>query len=119
MALSIEQIEAKILRLETQMRGLQQQINDLVSDLNAKAYTSDLRRSEKLLESLINDNSKLIGTLEERLSKVILPEETRYYLEDGEVKQFQANFNKLRAMMSSFEKLYKNLVAYSSSIQYS
>lgn len=117
MALTTEQMDAKIMKLETQVRGLQEQINKLTSTLTSKAYTSDLRRTERALQALINDNSKLISSIEERLSKVILPEETRYYLDEGEVAQFQANFNKLRAMMSSFEKLYKNLVAYSSSMR--
>lgn len=115
MALTTEQLEAKVMSLETVVRGLQQQIDKLKSDLESRAYTTDLRRSEEVLKDLIRSNSILINTLEQKLAKVILPEETRYYLDQGEVSQFQANFNQLRAMMSSFEKLYSNLVAYTAS----
>lgn len=109
---TIAQLEARIMALETKNRGLQAQINSLKSDLAAKSYTSDLRRTEALVKDLIKDNSILIGDLEEKLAKVVLPENTRYYLEQGEVSQFQSNFNQLRAMMASFKKLYDSLVAY-------
>lgn len=114
MALTTEQLETKLVALERYIAGLQEQMNKLETNLNARALTSDLRRTETLLRNLIRDNARLINTIEQRLSKIILPEETRYYLDQGEVEQFQSNFNKLRAMMTSFDKLYKNLVAYTS-----
>lgn len=114
MALTTEQMETKLVALERYIAGLQEQMNKLKTDLEARALTSDLRRTESLLRDLIRDNSRLINTIEQRLSKVILPEETRYYLDQGEVEQFQSNFNQLRAMMAAFDKLYKNLVAYAS-----
>lgn len=112
MALTTTQMETKLAALEKYISGLQQQINDLETNLGARALSTDLRRTETLLRNIVRDNSRLITTMENRLSKVILPEETRYYLDQGEVEQFQSNFNKLRAMMSKFEKLYNSLVAY-------
>jgi len=111
------QLEAKVKSLEVQLRGMQEELRILRSSLEAKSYTTELRRTEALLRQLIGDNSSLITDMEERLAKVILPEETRYYLDQGEVSQFQSNFNKLRAMMASFQQLYNNLVAYNSSRQ--
>lgn len=115
MALSTNQLEAKIMALETKVKGLQSQINTLNTKLQGKANTSDLRGTEVIFKNLIKDNSSLIGDLEQKLAKVVLPENTRYYLEQGEVSQFQSNFNQLRAMMTSFRKLYDNLVAYTAS----
>lgn len=112
MALTTQQLEAKIMTLETKVKGLQSQINTLNTKLLARSTTSDLRRTETIIKELIRDNAKLIGDLEEKLAKIILPENTRYYLEQGEVSQFQSNFNQLRAMMASFKKLYDSLVAY-------
>lgn len=108
-------LETKVRSLEIIIRGLQEKIDELEKDLQARTYSSELIRTTKSLKALIKDNSELINDLEQKLSKIILPEETRYYLEEGEVAQFQSNFNRLRAMMVSFQKLYDSLVAYTSS----
>jgi hypothetical protein len=109
------QVEAKLKNLETQLKGTQEQIKILRADIESKVYTSELRRTEAILRNLISDCNSLITNLEDKLAKVILPAETRYYLDQGEVSQFQSNFNQLRAMMANFTQLYNNLVAYTSS----
>lgn len=114
--LTTTQMEAKILNLETQIKGLVTKINNVTTEVNGKTNVVDANRNNADLRALITDNGTLISNVEEKLAKVILPEETRYYLTEGEVTDFQSNFNQLKAMMISFEKLYKNLVAYSSTL---
>lgn len=114
--LTTEQLEMKVLNLETQIKGLVTKINNVTTEVNSKTNVVDANRNNIELRSLISDNGTLITNLEEKLAKVILPAETRFYLSEGEVTDFQSNFNQLKAMMISFEKLYKNLVAYSSNL---
>jgi hypothetical protein len=114
--LTTEQIETKFESLNTKVRALTTQLDVLNNDLINKVNTTDMLRSLEEIKDLIRTQATTIGEIEERLSKIILPEETRYYLEEGEVDSYQANINTLKAMMVKFDKLYKNLVAYQSNI---
>ena len=109
---TIDQLENKILNLEVKIKGIQSLLERTIADLSSKSSNADLSREDFTIRELISDVSKTVSELDSKLAKVILPEETRYYLEEGEVETFQSNFNKLKAMMIQFEKLYKNLVAF-------
>lgn len=107
--------ENKVMR--AQIEALQDLLAELKQDINSRPMLSDIDSSETNLEAQIRDNSTLINQLERQLSKVVLPEDTRYYLSQTEVADFRSNFGKLLAMIASFEKLYKNLVAYSANLE--
>jgi uncharacterized protein YukE len=109
---TIDQLENKVLNLETKIKGIQISLERIISELTSKASSTDLSREDSQIRELITDVSKTVSELDAKLAKVLLPEETRYYLEGSEVESFQSNFNKLKAMMIQFDKLYKNLVAY-------
>jgi septal ring factor EnvC (AmiA/AmiB activator) len=117
MSTTIDQLEVKVKNLETKIQGLSTIVNKLNTDLLLKSNATDLNRIRAELYELINDNSELISKIDEQLAKVILPEDTRYYLEESEVSDFQSNFNKLKAMMIQFDRLYKNLVAYEANLE--
>lgn len=108
-----EQLTLEIQQLKTQVQTLSATLYELKQDVNSRVRLSDLARSEERLNQIIKDNSELIVKLEQKLAKVSLPEDTRYYLSETEIADFRSNFNKLLAMLSSFEQLYKSLVAYS------
>jgi len=108
-----EQLTIELQLLKTQVTTLQSMIAELKQDVNSRVRLSDLARSMQNLDDQIKDNAALISTMEQKLAKISLPDNSRYYLESTEVSDFRSNFNKLLAMMSSFEQLYKNLVAYS------
>lgn len=114
-----EQMEVKLRKYETQLKAFKVVLERLQSQLENKSDSSDVGRIKSSIENLIQDNSSLINDNKEKLSKVILPSETRFYLEGSEIQDFQANFNKLKAMMIQFEKLYKNLVSYASNLNLS
>lgn len=113
MAKTNEQLTTEIQALRTTVSVLQAQIAELNQNTNSRVRLSDLARTESTLDTKIKDVAELVVKLEEKLAKISLPEDTRYYLEENEVADFRSNFNKLLAMMASFEKLYKDLVAYS------
>ena len=113
MAKTNEQLETELKNLSTAVNGIAGQLNELKQNINSRPMRSDLARSESNQDEKIKANSELITKLEQQLAMVILPDDTKYFLEESEIGDFRSNFNKLLAMMSSFEQLYKNLVAYS------
>ena len=114
--LSNEQIEAKFNSLDSYNKALRTAMDRMSAELANKSNITDTNRNISELKDLIRQNSISIQALTDKLSKVILPEETRMYLDGGEVESYQSNFNTLRAMMVKFDKLYKNLVAYESKL---
>lgn len=111
------QLDTELQQLKGIVQGLSTRVSTLEQDLNARPQRSDLVRSEMALDAKIKSNSELIGQLEQKLEQINLPTDTRYYLSTSEVSDFRSNFNKLLAMMASFETLYKNLVAFSANLQ--
>lgn len=111
-----EQLTLELRRLRTQFDAIVQQFSELQQNVNSRPRLSDLGRSETSLKALIDSNSESINTLERQIGKVILPEDTRFYLSESEISDFRSNFSKLLAMMAQFETLYNNLVAYQSNV---
>lgn len=111
---TLQTIERRVIALETAVKGVALRLERVANENASKASSSDLTRSESILKDLIKDTNSIVSLLEQKLSKVLLPTDTRYYLEAGEVEDFQSNFQQLKAMMVQFQRLYKNLVAYSS-----
>lgn len=106
------ELETRIANLENIVQGLCRSITSVVDNSSVQIKLSDLQRSEQSMLNLIRDYSQVVANLEIKLSKVILPSDTKYYLEEGEAEEFRANFAKLKAMIARFEVLYKNLVSY-------
>ena len=108
------QIEAKLIMLERNIADIQNTLSIMDKDIKTRTVLSDLTSVSTELQVLIRDNANAIVDIERRLATIVLPEETQYYLEAGDVETFKSNFSKLKAMMARFEKLYNNLVAYTS-----
>jgi len=107
-----EQLTLELWQLRTQFDAIVQKFYELQQNVNSRPQLSDLVRSETNLKSSIDGNAEIINRLERQLRKVILPEDTRYYLSEAEISDFRSNFSKLLAMMAQFETLYNNLIAY-------
>lgn len=115
--LTTTQIEAKLNNIDNKIKGIILRLDNQDITVSGKSTLADLNRMRTELELLIKDQATVLNNLETKLSKVKLPEETRYYLQEGEVKDFQANFNSLKAMMTSFKKMFESLTAYVSNLK--
>lgn len=98
--------------IKKDIASLQTQVKNLEKLYGAAITTSELGLTEKTLKTLINNNGELINELQQKLALVILPNDTRFFLEKSEVEDFRSNFQKLTAMMADVEQLYKDMVAY-------
>jgi Mg2+ and Co2+ transporter CorA len=116
MGLTDAQIQIKFNSLEKDISEIQNALSQMQDDIRSRLHLSELQVATNELRALISDNSDLIVDIEKRIAKVLLPEETQYYLEEGDVESFKSNFSKLKAMMARFERLYNNLVAYQARI---
>ena len=112
MALTDAQIASKLNILERSVANIQNTLSQMQDDIDARLHLSELNTTAQELQSLIRDNAELIVENQTRLSKVLLPDETRYYLEEGDVEAFKSNFGKMKAMLARFERLYDTVVAY-------
>lgn len=101
-----------IKNLERDIKTLQAKVVNLQNLYGKSVSTSQLKLSEKRLKELIYANSTLISRLEEKLSLVSLPDETKYFLKQSEIEDFRSNFQKLAAMIADVNELYDSLVAY-------
>lgn len=111
-----EQLTNEIKILRDRYEALVAKVSKLQSDIDSKPKLSDLKTISDNLTRLIQVNSQDIANINVKLAKITLPDEPRYYLTQNEISSFQSNLAKLLAMMTSFEQLYKNLVAYSSNL---
>lgn len=109
------QLTTELARIESTLKGMSQSIANLKDDVESKICISDLNRKITSVKDSINTLAKTVSNLENKLSKVYLPDDTRYYLEQTEVADFRNSQTKLLAMMADFDKLYKSLVAYTTS----
>lgn len=98
--------------IKTDIATLKRQVANLEKLYGAAITTTELGLTEKTLKTLINNNGELINELQQKLALVILPDDTRFFLEKSEVEDFRSNFQKLAAMMADVEQLYKDMVAY-------
>lgn len=111
----IQNTTNKIKSLEKTIGAISNRLDNIDKVLNLTVNISDLLKSEVTLKELIKQTNESISKIEQKLSKVSLPDDTRYYLNQDEIANFRCTIQQLSAMMSSFEQLYKNLVAFSSS----
>ena len=112
MVKTTEQLTADIETLTKKYNSLVVSIQQLQSQINGRPMLSDLSRSEANLTQMMNDQSAQLDRFEIKLSKIGLPDEPRLYLNKSDIDNFQSMFGKLLAMMTTFEQLYDNLVAY-------
>jgi len=113
MTVSTDVLAQQVKQLSSNVNALSKEITDLKENINGRTTLADLSRSEANIRSELKVVSTLVNKMEEKLSQVVLPADTRYYLDEADVSSFRSNFAKLLAMISDFEALYKNLVAYS------
>lgn len=91
---------------------LQEQVKNLTTLFGSAVTLSDLGLSEKRLKTLTSNNGELINEIQQKLSLVVLPNDTRFFLEQSEIEDFRNNFQKLVAMIADVEILYKDMVSY-------
>lgn len=109
---SESEVLSRLNAVEKLLSTTQYQIGELNKAVNIRTRLSDLKNSEDNLMTHINSLKSLTTALEQKLTLIKLPEETKYFLEQAEVENFRSNFNALTAMMASFDTLYSSLVSY-------
>ncbi len=102
----------KIQSIDTEIKALKRRVTDLEKLLGQSISQSHLKSSESATRMLINSNAQGIRDIEEKLAKITLPDDTRYYLEESEVQDFRSNFQKMTALMVDVRNLYDQMVAY-------
>ncbi len=111
------QLENTLKNMQLDIKTVQAQVQNLQNLFGNSVSLSQLKLSENRMRQLIADNSGLITNLEEKLSLVSLPDETKYFLKESEIEDFRSNFQKLAAMIADVNELYVSMVAYVSNLE--
>tara|TARA_Y100000310_G_C20585002_1_gene764929 strand:+ start:319 stop:708 length:390 start_codon:yes stop_codon:yes gene_type:complete len=105
-------LKAKITNIEREIINIKGTLDNLERLFGNSPNQAQFKKLEQELNVSIRSNSSRITKIEEKLSKISLPADTRFYLEESEVRDFRANFQKLTALMTDVENLYDTMVAY-------
>lgn len=103
--------------LRKEIKLLSNKVDRFETAIAVTCTKNELIISEELLRNLISNINNNINLLNEKLSIISIPQETRYYLEENELLNFRNNTQKLTAMIADVEELYKNIVAYVTNIR--
>jgi len=96
-------IKKAIASLENRMTTVEGRFSSYVS-------ASDLSSEVSTLSDSISDLNAAITVMETKLQKILLPTDTRYYLETSEISNFRSHFRQLRAFMSEVDRTRQALI---------
>ncbi len=107
---TIDSIHNTQLSMKKEIEYLKNKLNSLENNLSLYVSNSEMEERLNQITTIMNDYNNVLGSIEEKLGKIILPEDTRYYLETSEITNFRDNFRKLRLMMSDLEKSRTSMI---------
>lgn len=108
----VDQVLVRLKNVEQNVNTLANIVATLERQLKTMVSKSDMINSEEATRLLTTANAEEIRKINTKLATIVLPEDTRFYLETSEVEAFKANFNRLQAMLAEVQALYKNVVAF-------
>ena len=100
-------LENTLKNMQRQIDTVQAQVKSLQELFGNSVSLSQLKLSEKRMKTLISSNAALITNLEEKLSLVSLPDETKYYLKESET-EFKERVSDARYKFLSRERVVPN-----------
>ena len=110
------ELNNRMTKLETAVKAQSARITLLENELGKYATQGQLKTSEGNTKNIINENSSLINSLEQKLLTIAIPQDTRYYLSNTEIEDFRNNYRRLIAMMTDAERLYQSLISYTATL---
>lgn len=97
-------LENSIKTLSKQIKGLESRIKTLETNIKAYVLKSDLSSGTADLRDSVDSLNAAVQDIETKLQKIVLPEDTRLYLQESEVADFRAHFRQLRALAAEVER---------------
>ena len=110
MAISTEALQNQINSLRARVSDSENIIKDIEDKQSIFVTKSDLFAEIRSIENLVNDINEALATIENKLAKVFLPADTRFFLEESEITDFRNNFRQLRALTADLEKSRQSFI---------
>ena len=101
---TLNSLENSIMTINKALLGLGERMNSLEDGQAIYVSKADLQTVTGALSDQITAMNVALSKVEQKLTKIILPEDTRYYLVSSEITDFRTNFRQLRGMMVELEK---------------
>lgn len=103
--------------LNNKINTLKERINELKNNYDVMQATlsicvrkSDLTSESTRLSNDITNMSDVITKLETKLAKVLLPEDTKYYLDEDELKNIRNKIRQMNALIIRLQELEKHVI---------
>lgn len=101
---------AKIKTLSNTVKGLQDDIRRIDGTLDIVARKSDLETEAIRLRSDLSNISSVVTTLNDKLNKITLPDDTRYYMGEEELRNLRNKIRQMNSLIVKLEDLEKTIV---------
>ena len=99
-----------IIGIQNRLDGIEGRLTSLENGVNVYVTASDLETRAVSIENDVADAQSAISQIDEKMVRISLPPDTRYYLEESEITDFRSNFRKLRTFMSDVERSRQSMV---------
>jgi len=110
MAKTNEQLEHMMVSMGSRLTAAENEIQGVLRNMQIVINRATLRTVLDQVEDKFKLMNESLRVIEAKLAKVLLPDDTRYYLQESEISNFRRNFRQLRMMMATFDRTRKALV---------
>jgi len=104
------EIIRKLSTLETRIKTSENKIRLIEGTLSICVRKSDLQIESSRLGTDIKNMSSVVTELETKLNKVYLPEDTKYYLDEDELRDLRNKIRQLNAILIRMSSLESTIV---------
>ena len=101
----LNSFELSLKELTIRVSKIEKDLENYVTQKSVQVYLQDTNNA-------VEDNSKAIRDLQIQVENIVLPDDTRYYLDQSEVEEFRKNYKIILSMIADIDEKYKALVAY-------
>lgn len=107
---TIQSLDNDIKATQKQVNTLQDSLIKVIDKLTIYVTKAELASSISEIDQRISDFNTALTEVETKLQNILLPTDTRFFLQESEVTDFRNNFKILRAMMAELENTRKAFI---------
>jgi len=108
---SVKSIKNKVIYLQKVVKECMVAVDTLSTRVDALPTLTEVNNLIDVLETAVDEWSDRIEDVESKLTKVQLPETTRYYLDEDELSNWQAMINDMRITLAQLSQSKQSFVA--------
>lgn len=100
----------KITILNNEIKAIKEDVRTINGTLDIVPRKSDLETEAIRLRSDLANMSSVVNTLSDKLNKISLPDQTRYYMDEDELRNLRNKIRQMNALITTLQELEKKIV---------